>query len=130
MLDTLEFVIDSGASVNIIGISKLKDFQFETYVDETVKPVAQPCRIPFQLCQQVNLKIKKLKTKEIIEKRDGPTPWVSPIVAAPEAHFSYEIWLCVAKQGSETTTLTIDEITSDLNGATVFSKLELLAEYH
>ena len=91
MLDTLEFVIDSGASVNIIGISKLKDFQFETYVDETVKPVAQPRRILFQLCQQVNLKIKKLETKEIIEKGDGPTPWVSPIVAAPEAHFSYEI---------------------------------------
>ena len=48
------------------GIGQLKDV--------TVR------RVPFHIRQQVEEEIKNLASKEIIEKVDSPTPWVSPLV--------------------------------------------------
>jgi len=67
------------------GIGKLKDTQIEIFVDKTVKPVVQPHRrIPFRLRKQVEIELKRLEDMDIIEKVDGPTDWVSPIVVAPK----------------------------------------------
>ena len=120
------------------GIGKLKDFQFEIHVDENVEPVAQaPRRIPFHIRKQVENELDRLEKEGIIEKVDGPTPWVSQIVAAPKPNNPKEIRLCVdlrqvnkAVKRQRNPTPTIEEVTSDLNGATVFSKLDLRAGYH
>ncbi|XP_062614532.1 uncharacterized protein K02A2.6-like [Saccostrea cucullata] len=67
------------------GIGKLKDFQVKLHIDETVKPVAQPHRrIPFHRRKKLEQELKKLEEMDIIEKVDGPTPWVSPILVAPK----------------------------------------------
>jgi hypothetical protein len=43
-------------------------------------PVTQPHRrIPFHLRKKVEDELKRLEKLDIIEKVDGPTPWVSPI---------------------------------------------------
>lgn len=62
---------------------------------------------------------------------------VSPIVAAPKPHNPDEIRLCVdlrqpnrAVKRQRNPTPTIDEVTSDLNGTTNFSKLDIHAGYH
>ena len=44
------------------GLGKLKDFQLKLYVDENVKPVAQPARkIPFKMREKVESKLKELE---------------------------------------------------------------------
>lgn len=120
------------------GVGKLKDFQFKIHVDPSVQPVAQPPRrIPFHIRKQVEQELDNLEKQGIIEAVEGPTPWVSPVVAFPKQHNPKEIRLCVdlrhpnrAVQRHRHPTPTIDEVANDLNGACVFSKLDLRSGYH
>ena len=61
------------------GVGKMKGHQVKLHIDNKVKPVAQPHRrIPFHIRKQVESKLKEMEEMAIIEKVDGPTPWVSP----------------------------------------------------
>ena len=76
------------------GIGKLKNTQIRLHVDESVKPVSQPHRrIPFHVRKKVEKELEKLEKLDIIEKVNGPTPWVSPIVVAPKPKKPGEIRL-------------------------------------
>ena len=67
------------------GIGKLKDHQLKIHIDATVQPVAQQHRhIPFHTRQLVEQELEKLEALDIIERVEGPTPWVSPVVVAPK----------------------------------------------
>ena len=67
------------------GIGKLKNVEVKLHIDENIPPVAQPARrIPFHLRKKVSTALKKLEKDEIIEKVEGPTPWVSPLVVIPK----------------------------------------------
>jgi hypothetical protein len=66
---------------------------------------------------------------------DGSTPWVSPIVVVPKD--SGEVRICVdmreanqAVKREKHLMPTVDDLITDLNGATVFSKLDLSSGYH
>ena len=83
--------------------------------------------------------LRKLEEQDIIEKVDSKdaTEWVSRIVVAPKPKKADEIRLCVdmrdankAIQRTRHVTPTIEDIVSDLNGTTVFSKVDLKAGYH
>ena len=53
-------------------------------IDPNIQPVTQPPRrIPFHLRKQVEAELKQLQDFDIIERVEGPTDWVSPIVVAP-----------------------------------------------
>ena len=74
-----------------------------------------------------NLRDEKL---DIIEKVHGPPDWVSPIVITSKKNG--DIRICVDMQRANEAikrerhiTPTDDDITSKLNGATVFSKLDM-----
>lgn len=121
------------------GIGKLKDTQIELFVDNTVQPVVQPHRrIPFHLRKQVEIELKRLEDMDIIEKVDGPTDWVSPIVVAPKPKSkNNEIRICVdmrlpneAIKRTRHIIPTIDDLIVDLNGSKIFSKLDLNQGYH
>ena len=120
------------------GVGKLKGYQFQVHVDQDVQPVAQPPRrVPFHICKQVEQELENLEKQGIIEPVQGPTPWVSPVVAVPKPHKPNEIRLCLdlrhpnkAVKRHRHPTPTIDEITTDLNGACFFSKLDLRSGYH
>lgn len=63
------------------GIGKLKNFQLKLPIDPSVPPVAQALRrIPFKIRDQVEEQINRLLREDIIERVEGPTPWVSPVV--------------------------------------------------
>jgi len=119
------------------GIGKLKDFQVTLHIDKSVVPVAQPHRrIPFHIRQKVEKEIQSELAQDIIEPVTGPTEWVSPIVTPPKPHNPDEIRLCLdarvinsAIKRTRYVTPTLDDIIHDLNGATVFSKLDLKAGY-
>jgi glutaredoxin-related protein len=118
------------------GIGTLKDKVIKLHVDKSVKPVRQPHRrIPYHIRMKVEDELEKLERLDIIERVDGPTPWVSPIVAVPKKDGSIRI--CVdmreankAIQRERHLTPTLDDILNQLNGACVFSKLDLNAGYH
>ena len=118
------------------GIGKLKDFQLKIHVDPDVRPVAQPVRrLPFALREKVGEKLDEWETLGIIEKVDGPTPWLSPLVAVPKPNG--EIRLCTdmrqanrAIERQRYPIPTVDEILQDMNGSTVYSKLDLKEGFH
>ena len=76
------------------GIGTLKNYEVKLHIDESVPPVAQrPRKIPFHLRVKVAAELEKLENEGIIEKVDGPTPWISPLVVTPKKNG--EIRLCV-----------------------------------
>ena len=141
---TSNSVKDSGNVKNLIneysglfeGIGKLKDKEIKLHIDESVPPVAQPHRrIPFHMREKVEKELQRLEQLDIIEKVDGPTEWVSPIVVAPKKNG--EIRLCVdmrqankAIKRERHITPTIDDIIAKLNGAKVFSKTDMNQGFH
>ena len=67
------------------GLGKLKNKQIKLHVKKDVKPFVQKTRrIPFSLRQKVEKKIEELEALDIIERADGPTSFISPIVCRPE----------------------------------------------
>ena len=120
------------------GIGKLKDVKVKIHVDENEKSVIQPHRrIPFHIRKQVEAELDRLEKLDIIEKVDGSTPWVSPIVVAPKPKNPNAIRLCVdmrepnkAILRSRHITPTLDDMILDLNGSKVFSKMDLRNGYH
>ena len=105
------------------------------HVNDSVKPLAQKYRrLPFHIRDQVEAELKTLEELDIIERAEGPTPWVSPIVVAPK---KTGIRICVdmraANQAVERErhpVPTVEDLIVDLNGATVFSKIDLNQGYH
>lgn len=78
------------------GIGQLKNYEVKLHIDTAVQPVAQPARrIPFHLRKKVSVELKKLETQGIIEKVEGPTPWISPLVVIPKRNG--EVRLCNGK---------------------------------
>ncbi|CAB3986536.1 Uncharacterized protein K02A2.6 [Paramuricea clavata] len=120
------------------GIGCLQNYEQSLHVDRTVTPIAQrPRRVPFHLRKQVSDKLEELQSLDIIEPAEGPTSWVSPIVAAPKPHNSDEIRLCGDYRRPNQALLrerhpipTVDELMEEMSGAVVFSKLDLKAGYH
>ncbi|KAK3722797.1 hypothetical protein QZH41_007484 [Actinostola sp. cb2023] len=114
----------------------LKGRAVQLHIDPNVKPVAQPIRrTPFSLRSKVEEKIKELIDMDIIEPVAGPTPWVNPVVVVPKPNG--DIRLCIDMRRANEAILrerhpipTVDEITQDMNGSKVFSKLDLKWGYH
>ncbi|KAK3739292.1 hypothetical protein QZH41_007139 [Actinostola sp. cb2023] len=58
-------------------IGQLKDYEVKLHIDPDVKPVAQPHRrVPFHLRAKVEEEINQLLDADVIEKVEGPTPWL------------------------------------------------------
>ena len=118
------------------GLGKLKDFQLKVPIDSGVTPVAQKVRkIPFSLQEPVERKLSELLAQDIIEKVSGPTPWVSPVVCAPKKNG--DIRLCVDMRRANAAVIrerhpmpTLDDVLHEMNGANVFSKLDLAQSFH
>ncbi|CAC5387482.1 unnamed protein product [Mytilus coruscus] len=118
------------------GKSKLKDYQLKIYIDKNVKPIAQPTRrLPFNIRKSVEEKLCELEEMDVIERVEGPTEWVSPLVVVPKRNS--EIRICVdmrraneAVKRSRHPIPTVDEILQELNGAKVYSKIDLRMGFH
>ena len=99
-------------------------------------PVAQkPRRVPFALREQVAAKVEDPIAKDIVERVDGLTSWVSPVVVAPKSEG--DIRLCVDTRKANQAIIrkripipTVDEVVENLNGSAVFSKLDLHLGFH
>ena len=120
------------------GIGKMKDVKVTLYEDNSVSPVAQPHhRILYHMRKKVEEELQRLEDLDIIEKVDGPTPWVSPIVVVPKSKKPDEIRICVdmrmpnkAIKRTRHIMPTVNDILMRLNEATVFSKFDLNSGDH
>ena len=118
------------------GVGCLKDYKVSLHIDTTVQPVAQPVRrMPFGHRDLARAKIDELLAADIIERVEGPTPWVSPIVTVPKDN--NDIRLCVDMRQANKAIVrerhpipTIQELLFNLNGAKVFSKVDLKLGFH
>ncbi|XP_028418120.1 uncharacterized protein K02A2.6-like [Dendronephthya gigantea] len=119
------------------GIGKLKGVQVKLHIDEQVQLVAQKHRrVPFHLREKLDAELERLEKAEIIEKVETATNWVSPIVITPK-NGTDEIRMCVDK-GAPNRAIkrvrhvipTIEDLRHDVNGAKVFSKLDLANGFH
>ncbi|XP_022785142.1 uncharacterized protein LOC111325577 [Stylophora pistillata] len=76
------------------GIGKVLNKQVKLHIDPDVTPRQQPHRrIPFHVRDDVEKELERLEKLDIIEKVEGPTPWISPIVVVPNK--SGEVRICV-----------------------------------
>ena len=118
------------------GVGRLKNYQLKLHIDPQVIPVVQKMRrIPFSLKGKVTAKVNELLENDIIERVEGPTTWISPVVVAPKP--SGDIRLCVDMRRANEAIIrerlpipTVDEVLESLNGSTVFSKLDLRWGFH
>ena len=119
------------------GVGKLSGYQLKLHIDPEVRPVAQkPRRIPYPLKEKVTRKINELVDLDIIEKVSSPTTWVSPAVFAPKPDKD-DVRICVdmrcateAIRREKIPIPTVDEVLEELNGSTVFSKLDMNMGFH
>ena len=127
--ENLVLVLQAKYPTVFVGVGKLKDYKLKLHVDSEVTPVAQkPRRVPFALREKVTAKVEDLIAKDIVERVNGPTSWVSPVVIAPKA--SRDIRLCVDMRKANAAIIreripipTVDEVS-------VFSKLDLCLGFH
>lgn len=115
------------------GIGKLKNFQVKLQTDQSVQPIVHLLRrIPLHMRKTVEEELQCLEDQGNIEKVEGLIPWISPIVAFPKPKNPEKIHFCIdmclpntAVQRERHTAPTVDDIMHDLNGVTMFSKLDL-----
>ena len=133
--DTIQSILAKYPAV-FNGIGKLHDYQLKVHVNPDIPPIAQPPRrVPFHIRKVVDAKLRELEELDIIESVQGPTPWVSPLVAVPKANG--EVRVCVDMRRANEAVIherhpipTLEETVHALTGATVFSKLDLRWGYH
>ena len=114
------------------GIGRLTDFQLKVHVNHDGKPVEQPVRrLPFSLRDKVDEKLDELLENDIIEEVSSrQTKWVSPLVVVRKS--DREIRICIDMRRANKAIVrerhpipTIEEVLYDLNGSSLFSKLDL-----
>ena len=118
------------------GIGKMKGVKVKLDIDHSVEPKAQKHRrIPFHLREKVDAELERLAKAGVIEKVDEATGWVSPIVV--ENKPNGEVRVCVdmtepnkAIRRVHHVIPTVDDLKYKINGAKVFSKIDLRKGYH
>lgn len=115
---------------------KMKNVVVEIPVDQNVQPVRQSYRrVPYALEDKVEEKLDMLLAQGIIERVQEPSPWVSPLV--PVLKDSGDVRLCIDMRRANKAVLReahplplVDELLGSVDGATVFSKIDIKEAYH
>ena len=117
------------------GLGKMQDKTAKLHVNSSGRRLAQKFRrLPFHAREQVEAELKNLEELEIIERAEGPNSWVSPIVVVlKKTGIRISVDMRAANQAIERErhpVPTVDDLIVDLNGSTVFSKIDLNQSYH
>ncbi|KAJ1140311.1 hypothetical protein NDU88_006668 [Pleurodeles waltl] len=99
------------------------------HVDESIEPVAlKHRRVAFHLHTKVEEELRKLKQADIIERVDGLTPVVSPLVVTCKLKQPGKVRICVDMRLPNTViqqerhlTPMIDNIVAEVSGSRWFS---------
>lgn len=131
-------VLKVGLGVNALDgtFPKFKNVKIHIPIDESVKPISQPCRrVPIPLETKINKKIQELIDTDIIEPVNGPSDWVSPLV--PVLKGDGDIRICVDMRQANKAIIrekyplpTMEQLIPKFRNAKIFSKLDLKNSFH
>ena len=116
------------------GIGKLKGTEVKLEIDEKVEPVTQRARrIRHSMTSKVNEKLKEMLEQDITEKAEG-TPWLSPLIAVSKKSGDVRLVLDMqipnqALKRRRVQMPTVDDILQKMQGATVFTEVDLSQGY-
>lgn len=137
-LRVLKVGFDVGAvsSEERVEFPKFKDVIVEIPIDESVQPVQQSYRrVPYALEDKVDEKLEMLLAQGIIERVEGHSPWVSPMV--PILKDSGDVRLCIDMRRANTAVRRethplplVEELLGSVSGAKIFSKVDIKDAYH
>ena len=104
---------------------------YKMKLDPDIEPVIRPPRkVPIAMKEKIKVELNKMEQNGIIQKVIEPTEWVSAMVAAEKKN-TEEIRICIDPRDLNQALMrphhplkTVDDIASDIPGATVFSKLD------
>ena len=117
----------------ISGVGLLKGYKLKLHVDESMKPVAQHVH---RLQKKVDKKLDELLKLDIIEEvSERLSAWISPLVVASKG--DGEVRVCVNMRQANGAIArerhpipTVEELLHDLNGSTIFSKIDFKWGFH
>ena len=118
------------------GMGKLKNYQLKLHIDESVTPVQQPLRsLPYHTRKKVSKEITRLLENDGIERAEGPTSWINPIVVVPKSNGVIRICFDMCRENESLIRERHqipkpEEILLELNNAKYFSKIDLREGYH
>lgn len=132
-------IITDSAKGNVAGSSefaKIKGVVVDIPIKSNVKPVIQPYRrVPIPVEKAVDKKIGELLNQGIIERVNGASKWISPLVVVPRANG--DIMICVdmrraneAIERENHPLPTFDDYLPQLAGAKVFTKIDIRNAFH
>lgn len=132
---TVNEVDTENKSATVAPMGKLKCVVVDIPVRADAMPVVQPYRrIPVALEKAVDDRINELTAQGIIEKVNGPSKWVSPIVAVPKGD---GVRICLdmrraneAVERENHPLPTIEDFLPHLGKAKVFSRLDVKNAFH
>jgi hypothetical protein len=116
-------------------MGNLKNKEVKLEIDPDVQPVAQKARrIPYSMKDQVNRKLREMEEQGIIEKAEGATPWLSPLIAIPKK--AGDVLLVVDMQIPNQALVrrpvhmpTVDDILHKMEGSEIFTEVDLSQVY-
>ena len=118
------------------GIGQFTNFEVKLHVNPNVTPVQQPIRrIPYHTRKKVTAELQRLLDIDIIERVNGPTSWINPVVVVPKSND--RIRLCLDMHRANEAIIrerhvipTMSDILPELHEAKYFCKLDLRDGYH
>ena len=118
------------------GLRKHKHIKAKLIVDESIQPVThRERRIPYNLAQKAAHEELRLREQGVIETvpNKQPTTWCTNPVIAPKPHNPEAIRFCLDIRvllRPVTEALTVEAVKFKLEGATVFSVLDMNEGYY
>lgn len=112
-------------------LSTITDIQVQIHMDPSFIPVFQPLRrVPMPLEEAVNRKLEQLLLREIIEVKEGPASWVSPLVVVGKTNGEPRICLDLRRVNEAVLRErhpmpTVDDFLARLGGGRCWSKLDI-----
>ena len=114
----------------------LKNFELQLHIGPTIVPVQQPVgRVPYHTKEKISAELSRLLKLDIIEKIDGSTTWLNPIVAVPKSSGKIRICLDIRQANKAiireyNVILKIEDVLTELHDAKYFSNFDLTEGYH
>lgn len=134
-------VLKVGLDVNSVDLkckpfSKINGVQASIEMDPAVKPVFQPVRrVPIPMEAAVNQKLDQLLKRDLIEVKNGPASWVSPLVVVGKASGEPRICLDLRRVNQAVVREhfpmpVVDEYLARLGHGKIWSKLDIREGFH
>ena len=93
----LQIVLDKHKDV-FQEMGKLKNYQLKLHVDESVIPIQQPVRrFLYHTREKVSKEITRLLENDYIERAEGRTSWINPVVGVSKSNGAITISLDIRR---------------------------------